>query len=761
MRSSTILVSRLAASPVAVALSACIIIAHLAACQVAAPAPEDDAAAVALSEIGLTLAATPSCPVADPTCVPVADPKIESDCSDDRWISYEPGGCPGSSPIAGWNVSQLFADVGTNAPHWGLPPGLANYCLYEWSFANSAPPPSAINDLHEIVDGQGTQLQRDCAAVQPMSSEAVNLSWEMLHDHVREHTGALDLLPHSTASSLPQKIRVAVIDSLPTGDLELRSVERGGSVHGWGVARTIEELSCPAPGDAASACAGHMSAHQALPLDTAGDHAPIQGGSYGRISDVARAIVDSVNAWRIHNHSYPRSHPEHQPRLLVNLSVAWEPRFGGVGSDGPGPDMSAPSRSVYAALAHLRCWGGVAIAAAGNDGGGPDPSYADGPMPPAAWEAHPAPDAGQCASFEGGLIPPSVVLPRFPATTTYDPLVYAVGAVRGDDLPIAVTRPDSRPRMAALGAHVVAIDDEASAIPSPTAVQTGTSMAAAVLSGIAVAAWSYAPGMPPADLLDLVYERGTDLTEAAELCRGGGPCADVIRRIDLCNSVAGMCARIGDSGCASALPVCQRKPAGSGALPIPSEAMRAQVAAQAAVKGEGGVSSAADYEIALPPLSVCGHSGFQSDDDAAYPMSTCPFQQWGTSSLPVPHASPQPPPNPCPACWASTSSSVEVAGDGTTEATTTYFDLYISIDPDYPYSLTGGTLSVSGYGDITLSEIGVLDPGDEAVLTDIPVHASGPFTSASVSFRTADYDKGGSIVTLEGATSSELVVFAE
>jgi hypothetical protein len=684
----------------------------------------------------------PECPTEESTCVEVAPPVPEFQaCPRDRWIAYlgpNGGTCPESRTDIGWAGGSLFEAVGTG-PEWGLAPGLKPFCAYDWT--RPAPPTRAdVDALRAHLAGKVAEMEPDCRVLVPTSSEIVDQSWEQLHEHVLDHVGALDPLP-ADQFRRPRTVRVAVLDSVPTG-YQHGSPNTGESPHGWAVAHTIRGLSCPRPLDPTVPCNSSLSSHLALPLDGSGEVDVIHGGHYGRITDVGVALVDAVNAWRLYNQGRSPVAPDFHIRLVANMSVAWEPTWGGIPVGKGGAGLSPRTRAVYAAVTHLKCWGGIAIAAAGNDPGGPEP--VTGAMLPARWETEPAPSASQCATFEGAGYDAGLP-PLFPPAGTYNPLVHAVGALRADDRPIVSTRPAGRPRLAALGAHVVAVD-RSTLFGAPTAVQTGSSMAAAIASGITSASWGYAPNMTGAQLMAHIFAAGTDLGQPANFCIGLA-CAN-IRRVELCSSIAAVCAA-GGTRCPATLPACTTRPAGEGTLPIPTPAMRAAI--DAAADAEAGVHPAEIYGLSLPPLDICRHDGFQTDQNR-YAESTCPFRQWGPQPVPRPYAGPQPGGNPCPACWVSLSQTT----DGKYRAS-----VYLSVDPDYPYALTGGTLDIPGHGEIDLGAVGTLTPGDEAKIIEIPIDGTGPFEEATVNFRDAEMMVDGSYVPIDSASSNELVVWTE
>jgi hypothetical protein len=319
-----------------------------------------------------------------------------------------------------------------------------------------------------------------------------------------------------------------VIDTSPTAT----KVTSGNSPHGYVVERVIREISCP--GDGIGTCVGQVESRLGLPqIDTT--HTDLaHGGYFGSQGQLARAIADAVDAW-----SYRRTHTRGEPtRLVINLSVGWD---AGRGYETVGTRMSHPAEAVMAALRHASCKGAIAIAAAGNKSGAPETT---GPMFPAAWETVAAPTKHECELLEGAGYFEERVDAIFPKDGVYRPLLWAASGVDARDRAIPTTRVGGVARLVAYADEVVARDGSAF-----TKNLTGSSMAAAIVSGTAAAAWGYAPHMTPADLMATIYARGAELTKGAPadvvektpgFCLGGACTTMSIRRVSVSSTIAAL-----------------------------------------------------------------------------------------------------------------------------------------------------------------------------------------------------------------------------
>ncbi|WP_164018021.1 S8/S53 family peptidase [Pyxidicoccus trucidator] len=667
-------------------------------------------------------AGAPPCPMMGGTCVPVSPPiPQDAACPSNRWIAVLAEGidsCPqGPSGQGGqWAGARLFE---VSRGQWALPPGLAPFCSYDWQTPGGGlPSQQAVTLLKSGLGARALRLDRDCQVVAPMGSSAtVKAAWQTLHTDFHAQTGQLAVLPPG-GTFQPAEVRVAIVDSAPHRYSDGEAVEdRLG--HGHAMGRVVRELGCP---DGSPVCIAQVANHLALPQVTPNVRDLAHGGYFGEQTQLARAIHAAVTEWRGHNAGEvpPGKTATPQPRLVVNLSLAWDGRFGGAYSGDLVEQLPAPVRAVHAAITHAVCRGGLVIAAAGNDPGGPEPVF--GAMYPADWEQKPAPALAQCEPFEGlgysgtGAYPP---LPPAGATV-YRPLVYAVGGVRGDDAPLASTRPGGRPRLAAPGAHALATDVDATGALVPTDILTGTSVSTAVVSGLVATLWGYRPELSGPELMERVRQASVSLGTPADFCLGGSPCPwavtdprRVIRRVSLCEALVQAC-KGGPGRCppSTQLPECTPRPAYGSPLPSLDEGAWASIESKLTRTIDGST-----LDVELPPLAVCRQSTLRSNR-WRYDETVCPFRQY--YGIPLrPWTNPQPSKNPCICCWFR-------ADPLETPAPTAV--LYISIDSEFSSrSLDSPTLILNDKHTVDLSGLlelagqPTLAAGDEVKVTAIPL----------------------------------------
>ncbi|AKT42365.1 S8/S53 family peptidase [Chondromyces crocatus] len=451
-------------------------------------------------------------------------------CTGRRWIAHipPPGTCP--APPLGWIMAPLFGAA--------APPGLSSLCLYDHAGLPGPVPPQPITALHTALTTQGaTAIEEDCVVVEPLAGQLQAASRPWLHDQLLAQLDASGPLPQG---GTPSPVAIAVADTSPDArpDGVTGSIPRGRLDHGYTMAWLARDLACPAGGP----CTAYLSTQLALPHI---DNATVdlaQGGYFGTRGQLAQAIHRAVDAWKA---AYPA-----QRRLVINLSVGWEPDAGC--GDPSAPELlPLPERAVLLALQHAACHGALLIAAAGNDPGGPEPHYPAGtPMPsgptcPAAWSVEPAPSSSRCTDLEGtGYATPFSALPlrytppsppEAPGAPIDDALLFAVGGVDHADRPIVRARPEGNPRLAALALHGTAGQPGLS-LPAPL---TGTSVAAAAVSGIAAATWAYRPDLTATEIMDLVYRAGPILSRKADFHASG--VSDLVRRVTRCRALAAAC----------------------------------------------------------------------------------------------------------------------------------------------------------------------------------------------------------------------------
>ncbi|GAB4524939.1 MAG: hypothetical protein Tsb0020_42980 [Haliangiales bacterium] len=686
--------------------------------------------------------------------LPQSDPAaLDEVWTDDHWVGFLLSGvssCPTPDGAVGgiWEVTRLFEqslETGElDAPRPALAGTLARYCAYQWKTNSGAAP-----DIQVLQVLEGVELARDRHAVVPVAPAAesgteiaLGLVWEQLREAVYRHLDQAVLEPGQDSD--PVDIRVAVIDSSPNGEGAVRGdgVPNDGVLgHGLAVGMIIRELGCPEPFNASVPCVSQVANYLGLPLRD-GQLDLKNGGVSGRISHLAIAINNAVSDWLVHIDN--ASEETAQARLVLNLSLGWDPTFGGEFSGSP-TELSPATRAVFHAIRQATCYGALVVVAAGNAPGGPNPSA--GPMYPAGWESKTAPTRPVCEQIVAGANPQAAQayaswLARFDQrghavfapTGVYRPLVHAVGGVRADDQPIALTRAGSRARLTATGAHVVSAQPPDAAgspsePPAPTEVLTGTSMAAAGVSGVAATVWAYRPELSAAEVIDLVYDSGVSLSVDAEVYWDGASAAPTIHRVSQCQALATACAS-GGGRCPATPVVSAAAPGGSGCSTVvaymgalPELGMRDLLPKEVAVTER----SASRLVYHLDPMVLCRHSEFVSDV-SKYPQTVCPYRQYYSRSM-RPGSGPQPYENACPACELEVSSAALMAaqspGSRASQGT-----LLLAVSADLPpeATLVNPTLIVDGV-EYNLSNVvqssggvpGRVDAGQVLEITDIPL----------------------------------------
>lgn len=425
-------------------------------------------------------------------------------CPSNRAVWYSSNNAVPLATVNGvggkWASARLFA--GTASPE------LARYWSFTWSPSTNAAPDFTTLTGYTAKLGKDVP-QRDCPAVVGLSSISdATAVWTSLRAKGWDRTARLAQLPAGSAST----VRVAVVDSAARSYASTLTDTLG---HGRAVGRAVRDLACPADAATTGAqCLGEVENYAALVHLTPTSTNPVAGGYYGTQSELAQAIVGATDDWVKAATATRLAH------LVVNLSVGWDSAQGYGGEYAVPADLPGAARAVHAAVRHAVCRGGLVVAAAGNRSG----LASSGPMFPAQWETHAAPTADECAVLEGTRTLPA-------DTATYRPLVYAAGALDAIDRPIASTRLNGRPRLAAYGSNVVSGDPRA----VHTDILTGTSMAAATVSGIAAAVWAYRPTATANEVMNLVYSSGVDLGVAPDFRLGTA--AGSVRRVSHCGAL--------------------------------------------------------------------------------------------------------------------------------------------------------------------------------------------------------------------------------
>ncbi len=604
---------------------------------------------------------------------------------------------PGVVP---WKVRPLFKqDDGSS-----IPPGLLSLCVYERDR------PADLAALRNLVTtGDLADVETDYMAGAPAASVLRDAVWQELRGHFLTQAGRVDL------PSVATPTRLALLD---TGATHTTGAEKylGNSPHGYTLSNMAKDLLCDS---GRAMCLAQVTARLALAYETFDQESATgsgrneaEGGLIGTIGDLAEAIRQEVHEWESSGSG---------ERLVLNLSMAWLGDFGGL--QAAATDMPLAVQAVYRALRDATCRGALVIAAAGNAGGGPMAER--GPLLPAAWEARPAPDLARC----GNLIDSSELDPsNFPSgVRPYRPLIYAAGGIRSGGEALANARLGGTPRLVAFADHAVAVDPGRHV---PTAILTGSSVAALVTSATAAAVWSYRPSLSSYQVMEIVYQSGDDLGRGANFCLGGSrrtPCPDStlnVRRVSLCAAFTEACAG-GDEACPPDLPTC-------GAWP--GEALSLAATDRGSFVPVPSMIVNLDTDVTQPyatTASVCRGENLLHKPSVT-PLDPCPHRQYYGHTVES-WTEPQPTSDPCPAC------ELDYQSPG---------KLYVEIDEYFSGTLTDATLII-GSATYNLG-LGSLSAGDIALVEDIPMLADSS-TPVSISFTVNHYSSATSSVLVLGA----------
>jgi len=491
----------------------------------------------------------------------------------------------------------------------------------------------------------------------------------------------------------------------------------GRNGHGYALARMIENVTCPKHDDGTpmGTCLAQPRSVLAMPYVGPDEVDPKEGGHSGTPWTLASAITRTVDRYVQEATQDPKDGPQH---LVLNLSMGWEPRWGGAYTASP-DELDGPLRAVHDALVHARCHGALVLAAAGNVPGGPE--KATGAMYPAAWEIKAAPSPAECVAFEGG-IGTMLDLPYRPFPDYgYRPLVHAVGGVDGADTPLRRTRSESMPRIVAPAAMAAGLVPKGTRVghpggghrvttaPESTRVLTGTSVSTALVSSAATTLWAFRPELSTSDLMEVLWKTGADLNQPPKLpmkthtCLGGGACTSTPHRLSICNALEAVCSS-GVSRCPVYVAACQSVAPYGGKASMP------------------GSAAMAAFEAACQPwLKIDGSTCVET-------FETPDVELFGTQV--GPRLTPQPGDHFCSACFMQFDPRADMA------------NITISIDPRTTADL--GAAAVHLYSGRSTSAMRVdlseqlpatLVPGETYRIRNVPVRVSSNLSAAEISFQ--------------------------
>ncbi len=444
----------------------------------------------------------------------------EKACADWRRIAVKSDGAAQCPQVPGWKTKPVFVEQARRVAARRKPDGyaaaalqsggagaelrlpveaveeeLARFCVYESRQADATFPESVAG----IEDAD-----KDCAALAPAAT------WDAFAERLLAEAG-------KPASPLVIKnhrgVRLAFVDTQKTA--AKMPTWPSASPHGYTLAHIARHLVCSP--ETSQTCAAQITTRLALPIrefdsdrrrGTKVDRK--RGGGIGTQTDLANAIVDEIDAWR---GELGRPHaPEH---LVLNLSLAWDPKLIGQLNAAELAQLSTGTQAVYQALQYARSHDVLVVAAAGNR----TECNPDGPLLPAAWEGNPPEGCVGCG--------PS------------SPLLYAVGGVRADRISaLPNARNGGMPRRAAYGEDAIVSTTRPG---HSTWGYTGSSVSTAVVSSIAALVWDSFPTLGPHQVMEILERSGEPVSGLQANFGFASSVPPSTRRISLCRALRAAC----------------------------------------------------------------------------------------------------------------------------------------------------------------------------------------------------------------------------
>lgn len=459
--------------------------------------------------------------------------------------------------LEGWTARPAFAggpddawpgaDGERDGPDaFPLPAELSRYCALE------GPLPASVHDrLAAVADGGALDevASAERAVVSPLAVSGA------LGAHaagkLHRKTGWAD---PGCAADRAARVEVVFLDNAATsatgGQVPSSTTPAAfladdamPSEHGFGLAALSRSLLCGPIDAPTNACVADVRTRIALPRRwtatgmewSVGSDGQLTHGEVGTRVDLAQAIRRAVRRWQGDGAS---------TRLVLNLSVGWAPEvedaIGATWRENTLDRQRQPGAAmVYDALRQAQCSGALIVAAAGNTING---AGDDRPLLPAAWAAGPP------RGVEGGC--PSAGADRT-APPADAPLLYAVGGITGDGLPLSVSRDNSAPTLQAYGvegtAVLIAANPDAGAAGLAIDPMTGTSVSSAVVASAAAAFWASSPSLGAHDVMTgLVGASGQSLPAESVDDYWTGAWLDTPQAVGLCRKGEQTCCLIPD-----------------------------------------------------------------------------------------------------------------------------------------------------------------------------------------------------------------------
>lgn len=610
---------------------------------------------VRLSAASLFLLTTPACGESEfepggalelreypPTPPEAANDLQEAACPPDRQIGRKLSSLRSCPSATGWTAKPIFVPLSPLGA--GV---LEDYCEYTWDDPLEPPNLDALKTTAGLVD-----FSSDCEVVFEQGNAlatALDPEVEDLFDHAIGRIDATDL-GNSQTSRAP--VLVVVVDSVPHD-----APTDPRSMHGELMVSIINDIACPG-GD--PLCATTIERSLGLPRYTGAQIDPERGGYFGSQQDIARGIFSSVDKWRSKDWNGQR------PKLIINLSVGWEGYFFG---DHHPTEQKPAVDQVFDAITFASCLGVLVVASAGNQGH----LCTRGPLEPGGWEPYPAPSAARCAEL-------SVVAPA-PTSGSYQPLIYSVGGLTHGDEPMPGTRVEGMPRQAASATHAAVTIPLA--LGGGSTALTGTSVAAASVTGAAALAWSYNPDLTVGQLMNSIHRSGTALPGLNVDYAAAGSDNTEVRKLNVCAALEDVCNRPGAS--CPAAPFDTPLPCLTAPAPLTLADLFTTIRSLSISPANELVPT---FGLSNNCPAVCGlpATGYRDPSSGVVP---CPEIIQPTA----PYGLPQPTEVACPNCTLDLTTGT----------------IYASIDSSYDkFSITDVTASVTGATDIGYFRMGSL-----------------------------------------------------
>jgi hypothetical protein len=517
--------------------------------------------------------------------------------------------CP---EVPGWEEESLLPRAITDASYKDPRPseaaadrallrrlGLDRYCVYTWS--KPEPPPPFPRSVPGLVKAKRKMDLRDRMALAPAGGSAPlgqvgTKTWKTLAEQFLIQTGKVPI-----ALDAEPGVRLVFFDTQPEDMPE----EPGNSFHGYTLMHLARRLVCNDAGNCAADVAPRLALrYRDFDRDQKTEPSS-RGGDIGLLSDLADRIFEEVWHWR---------QSSSRQKLILNLSLGWDGEMFGDLKSGRVLDLDPSVQAVYNALCYAHQRGALVIASAGNRRGGPEKSKM--PMLPAAWELR-RPQGGSLAR------------------------IYSVGGVDWQGLPLPNFRDGGRPRRVAYGDHAVT----ATKTGAPTAIYTGTSVSAAVVSSIAAVVWDLRPDLQPDQVMRLIDGSGETLTTRADFYSETR--APRTKRLSLCRAV---------------------RASSPGAVPQGCEPREKEGEAGSIAKLFSGVGvEVKPFKLAsLPYLFIppCDARTRLFTTSGSVLNEPCPTDQYGGRANQR-WAAPQPPDDPCPGCTLIPPPSMRISMNAT------------------------------------------------------------------------------------------------